>query len=179
MQTLYYATLQTAQAAGAAVASTTSATTLLPTNVKNFQFPIGFFQFVGQGFRTRAAGVISTTTGPPTITFALVIGGQSVSSGAITTIASASNLTWELDVTTQTRSVGSSNLTFMSAGHIHVQFSATLAAATYLMPASALAVSTAIDNNNATVTIDLQATWSASSANNTITLHQFQIDSTI
>lgn len=158
---------------GTALASSTTATSILPASRK-FTLPSYFFDGVGKELRIRAAGRISTTA-TPTITFDVRFGSVIVfNGGAVTTASGITNLTWILDVTLTCRSIGAStSATMLGTGQL---FGVNTAIACSMLPASAPAAGTGFDST-AAQTIDLFATWSANSASNTITCHQFSIDS--
>lgn len=158
---------------GTALASSASIGIISPNSATNPPFTIAANRFAaGGGLRVTAAGRYSTT-GTPTLTFTLMYGGTGgvtlAASSAITTGSGVTNLTWRLQAEIICRTIGTSG-TVMTIGEV----SGVLATAVALIPASAPAVAT-IDTT-AAKTLDLCATWSASSASNTITCHSFLVE---
>lgn len=171
--------LITAQGDGSALASSTAATSILPAAAK-YTLPANFLA-VGTALRVTARGRISTTTGPPTITFDVRFGAVVVFNGAaVTTVASLTNQTWELVVDLHCRAIGAStSANFMGIGRLTspiVVGSSGGDARSAMLPSSAAAVGTGFDST-AAQQVDLFATWSASSASNSVTLHQFMLES--
>jgi hypothetical protein len=168
-------TLITAQGDGSALTSSTSATSILPAAAK-FTFPANLLQ-IGTALRLKASGRISTAASTPgTITFDARFGSVVVfNGGASGTVAtSATNLTWDLEMLLTCRSIGAStSATMLGTGRL---LTAALSATTpiMLLPASAPAAGTGFDSTSSFV-VDLFATWSVSSASNTITLHSYEL----
>lgn len=139
--------------------------------------PGGFFTYPGQMLRLKASGRISTTTGTNNITFNVVVGAVNVAaSPTFVGLASQTNLTWVLDWLLTLRAVGDGTLAnFMHTG---TWTTAGVSATNQinLIPATAPAVGTGF-NSSAAAIIDLQATWSAISSSDTITLHQYLLES--
>lgn len=156
---------------GTAYASSTTATSVIPASRK-FTLPSNFFDTVGKTLRIRAAGRISTTA-TPTITFTVQFGSTVVFAGAaVTTASGITNLTWILEIDLVCRSLGSgTSATVIGIGELK---GVNTAIACSLLPASAPAVGTGFDSS-AAQTVDLLGTWSASSASNTLTCHQFSL----
>jgi hypothetical protein len=164
---------------GTAVAATTTPTSLLTSTAATgkWSMPGGFFTYPGQMLRLKAAGRISTTTGTNNITFNFVIGAVNVAaSPTFVGQASQTNLTWMLNWDLTLRAVGDGTAAdFMHTGN----FVSSLVSATNLnnmIPATAPAVGTGF-NSSAGATADLQVTWSINTAGNTITLHQYLLES--
>lgn len=158
---------------GTALASSATIGIISPNSTTNPPFVIAANRlFPGAALRVTAAGRYSTT-GTPTLTFGLYLGGTGgvalAASAAITTGSGVTNLTWRAQFELLVRAIGTSG-TVMTTGVI----SGVTAAAVAMVPASAPAVAT-IDTT-ASKTLDLTATWSASSASNTITCHSFLVE---
>lgn len=174
-------TLVNMQADGAALASSTTATSLLHATGL-YILPTNFFEFVGQKMRVKAAGRISTVvTTAKTMTFDLKFGSTIVAtSGALTMSVSAlSNVAWELEWDLTCRAVGvSTTTTLMHQGRLTSEAcgSTTVAgeAKSIMIPVSSPAVGTGFAWN-ATQAVDLFGTWSVNSASNSITCHQFEL----
>lgn len=158
---------------GPALANTTTATSILPTGRK-FTLPSYFFDSTGKELRIRAAGRISTL-GTPTITFDVRFGTVIVfNCGAVTTASGIVNLTWILDMVLTCRAIGSgTSANLLGIGTLQ---GVNTAIASSMLPASAPTAGTGFDST-AAQTIDLFGTWSAASASNTLTCHQFLVDS--
>jgi hypothetical protein len=162
-----------------AVTNTTTQTSLLTSTAATgkWAMPGGFFIYVGQMLRIKASGRISTATGTNNITFNVVIGAVNVAaSPTFVNQASQTNLTWMLEWLLTLRAVGDGTL----ANFIHTGNWVTSAVSSTnlnnMIPATAPAAGTGF-NSSAGATFDLQATWSAASASNSITLHQYLLES--
>lgn len=163
---------------GTALANSSSATSIIPASRK-ILLPAGFFDRVGKQLRVRAAGRISTVvTTPGTLTLDIRLNSDVVftggASGTLNT-AGTTNLTWEMEVVLTCRAIGTS-ATVMGIGRL---ITAALSAATpiMLLPASVPVVSADVFDSTVSNTVDLFATWSVANASNSITLHQFSIES--
>lgn len=169
-------TLISAQVDGTALNTSTTATSILPAAAK-FTIPANFFA-IGKVLRVTAQGRISTTTGPPTITLDIRFGSTVVwNGGAVTTVASLTNKSWELMTLLTCRAIGTSANLF-GVGKLTssiVVGSSGGNANTGVMPDSAPAVGSNFDSTAAQV-VDLFGTWSASSASNSIQLHNFILE---
>jgi hypothetical protein len=165
---------------GTAVAASTSPTSLLTSIAATgkWAMPGGFFIYPGQMLRLSASGRISTpSSSQGNITFDVVIGAVNVAaSPTFTSLASQTNITWELEWLLTLRAVGDGTAAnFMHTG----KFTSALVSASALLnliPATAPAVGTGF-NSSAAATVDLQVTWSNNTAGNTITLHQYLLES--
>lgn len=149
-----------------AVANTTTETVLVP----NITIPANYMAD-GRLLRMRVFGKLSTT-GTPTITFAVRWGGVAgtllATTEAITNGSGVTNANWDAEVYIQTRANGSSgSLLVWGLAHVHT------AAATVVTNVFGVSGFDA----PAAVTVDLTADaalsftgdWSAASASNTIT----------
>lgn len=155
-----------ATADGTAVANTTDETILFP----NVTVPANYMQD-GRTLRLRAFGKLSTT-GTPTITFALRWGGVSgtllAQTEALTMGSGVSNVNWDLDVLIQTRANGSSgSLLVMGVARVHTAAGTVLTNVFGVSGYDAPAVVTC--DLTADTALALTADWSAASASNTIT----------
>jgi hypothetical protein len=168
-------TLITSHGDGTALTNSTSATSILPGAAK-FTLPANLFA-EGMKLRLLASGRISTAAATPgTITFDMRFGSVVVfNGGASGTVAtSATNLTWDLKIDFIIRAIGAS--TSANGLGTGVLTTAALSATTpiMLLPVSAPAAGTGFDSTVSNV-VDLFATWSAASASNTITLHNYEL----
>jgi hypothetical protein len=160
---------------GTALTNTVTPTSIIPPAEK-FTLPAGIM-FPGTRLRVRASGRISTAgASPGTLTLDVRFGSVVVfNGGASPTLAvSAANLTWLLDVELECRSYGASTAaTMLGTGRLD-SFALSATPGFMLLPASAPAAGTGFDST-ASQAVDLYATWSAASASNTITLHDFAL----
>lgn len=173
-------TLISAQVDGAAYNTSITATSILPGAAK-FTIPANFFA-IGKVLRVTANGRISTTTGPPSITLDVRFGTTNViwNGAAFVTVASVTNKSWELMALLTCRAIGSGT----AANIIGVgKFTSSAVvgstggnANTAVLPDSAPVVGSGFDSTAAQI-LDLYATWSASSASNSIQLHSFALES--
>lgn len=180
MLSTYVGPLAWAAGDGSAVAATTAQTSLLTSSAATgkWAMPGGFFTYVGQMIRLHAAGRVSTpgsTQG--NLSFQVVIGAVNVASSQVfTSLASQTNITWELDWVLTLRAIGDgTSANFMHTG----EFTCALVSSsnlTNIIPATAPAVGTGF-NSSSSATFDLQATWSNNTSGNTITLHQYLLES--
>jgi hypothetical protein len=172
-------TLISAQVDGTAVNTTAAATSLFGTAAAaaKFTLPANFFS-IGKVLRVTANGRISTTTGPPTITLDVRFGSTVVWNGAaVTTVASLTNKSWELMALLTCRAIGTSaNLIGVGKFTSSIVVGSTGGNAnTAVLPDSAPAVGSNFDSTLAQI-VDLFATWSASSASNSIQLHGYTLE---
>lgn len=168
--------IASAGVAGAALANTTTPTSLLPAVCKEI-LNSNYFNQLGTAIRVRAAGRISTLgSSPGTFTFAVRFGSTSVWTFTTPTLAvSASNLSWLLDLELKCRSVGAgTSATLIGVGSL---ISAALNASTpiVLAPSSSPAAGSGFDGTSAQQ-VDLFGTWSVADAANTITLEDYSLD---
>lgn len=172
---------------GSALASSTTATSLLPSSRKTAALPIGYFDKIGKALQFCFSGRISTVvTTPGTLTLALRFGSTDVfSSGAMTLNTTAqTNVNWLFEGELVCRAIGSSTSTTLFpkgcrfTSHAVIGSAAPTAgtAGTHILPYNAApAVGTGFDNG-ASQLIDLYGTWSVSNASNSITLHCGHVD---
>lgn len=177
-------TLITAQVDGTALASSTTATSLLPAAAK-FTLPANFFS-IGKALRVRAHGRISTVvTTPGTLTLDVRFGSTVVFNGAAMSLNTAglSNVNWWLDLMLTCRAIGTS-ANLMGGGQWLSLASINVAGATTgpgpggcLLPFN---TAPAVGNNFDSTTaqqVDLFGTWSVANASNSIQVHQYLLES--
>lgn len=163
-----------AVADGTAVANTTSETIIFPDTT----IPAGYMQD-GRFLRVRAFGRLSTT-GTPTIVFALRWGGVGgtllATTEAITNGSGVANVNWAIEALIQTRTNGATGTLFvMGVAQVHTAAGTVV---TNVFGVSGYdAPATATVNLAAEAALSLTATWSAASASNTLTGHLLTIDS--
>ena len=180
----YTWTLITAQTDGAALASSTAATSLLPSQAK-YTLPANFLQ-IGSKLRFQAAGRVSTlVTSPGTLILDIRFGSVIVATSPAfaLNIAAQTNDTWLLNWDLTCRAIGgTTTANFMHTGMWTSSaaiggVAASVGGATSLMiPATAPVVGTGFDST-AAQQIDFFGTWSVNNAANSIQVHQFAIDS--
>ena len=181
----YTWTLITAQSDGAALASSTTPTSLLPSQAK-YTLPANFLQ-IGSKLRFYAAGRISTlVTSPGVLQLDIRFGSVIVATSPTfaLNIVAQTNDTWILNWDLTCRAVGgSTSANFMHTGSWTsaaavggVSQGTTGGAASMLIPGTAPAVGTGFDST-AAQQIDFFGTWSVNNAANSIQVHQFAIDS--
>lgn len=179
----YSACLAQANAAGNAVAATTTQTSLLTGSASQgvCTLPANWLgNSPAAQFHLRAAGVISTPAATQgNATWTVVVGAVNAAvSPTYTSQASQTNITWIIELDLSVRAVGSgTTANLMSIGKV----TTALVSATNLInlwPATAPVVGTGFNSTTA-LTVDLQFTWSNNTAGNTITLYQYALWSLI
>jgi hypothetical protein len=170
-------TLINSQVDGTALNTSTTATTIIP-GAARLTLPSNFFSVIGKAIRVVAQGRVSSFTSG-TLTFAINLGTVAVpiivfTSQAITTVASQTNLTFDLEVTLTARAIGTGTAAnLMGIGKFSSQI---VTSSNLLLPATAPAVGTGFDSTITNV-VDLFATWSVSNAANSIQVHQYFVES--
>jgi len=166
-------TLSWATADGTAIASTTDETIIFP----NVVIPANFLQD-GRVLRIIAFGKLSTT-GTPTITFAVRWGGVAgtllATTEAITNGSGVTNVNWKLEIYIQTRVNGSSGSLF-TFGDCHLHTAATTVAQNIFSVSGYDAPAAVTVDLTADTALSLTADWSANSASNTLTGHFYTIE---
>lgn len=159
-----------AQVAGAALANTTTPTSLIPSAAR-LNFPSNVAQ-VGSKFKVFACGIISSAAAPGTITFDFRVGSvllHSVTTGTL--VASQSNVPWWWELDLRIRSIGGgTGATMFGASKFT---SAVISAATPIL-LSAPAVSAGFDSTAAAY-LDLFGTWSLAAAADSVTLDDYSL----
>lgn len=166
-----------AVADGTALASSASIGVISPSSTTNPAITIPANSlFPGAALRVIAAGRMSNT-GTPTLNLGLYYGGSGgtalATTGAITTTSGVTNVTWTAELWVVCRSIGTSGTLFTTGWCSGI--SGTAGVSNVPFPASAPAAVTV--DTTAAKTLDFTATWGTSSASNTITLHQFLVES--
>jgi hypothetical protein len=168
---------------GTAVANTITETIVFP----NVTIPANYMQD-GRQLTVEAWGKFSTTTGPPTLRFRLRWGGVTgtvlADSGAVTTIASVTNAVWLVRLRITTRLNGATGALFAMGEAVlygaaaPTVGSATGAPAVAAMTAGGITAPAAVTADlTADTALALTALWSAASASNTLTGHNYYVDS--
>lgn len=174
-------------ASGTAKASFTSEVQINDTAGMGAQalLPGGFFRpgEIGQGFRVRAAGILSST-GTPTYTFTLRLGAAGSTSAAIvlgsaalTTQSGISNKGWifEGDVILRTNAASGANSTAQGIGMLSSPAGLASPFAYELWAGASQPGTVATVDTNITNYFNFNVACSASSASNTITLLELAI----
>jgi len=166
-------TIGWATADGTAIANTTTETIIFP----NVTIPANYLQD-GRVLRLKAFGKLSTT-GTPTITFALRWGGVSgtllATTEAITNGSGVSNVNWSIEVIVQVRSNGSSGSVFVM-GDAVVHTSATAVTHNVFGVSGYDAPAAVSVDLTADTALSLTADWSAANASNTLTGHIYILE---
>jgi hypothetical protein len=175
-------TLAAATASGTAIASSTTETILFP----NVTIPANYLQD-GRLLRVRAFGGYGTT-GTPTLTFTVRIGGVSgtviAKSGAIVTgsgVGGGASMTalWSVELMLQVRANGSSGTT-MTNGEISLYTTGTAAGSSYPLASGSTGgttPATATVDLTADAALSLTALWGTNNAANSIQGHSYSIES--
>lgn len=159
-------TLSWAVSDGAAVANTATETVIFPDTT----IPGGYMAD-GRLFRLTAFGVLSTT-GTPTMTFAIRWGGVSgtllFTTEAITNGSGVTNANWRISALIQTRGNGSSGSVIV-AGECDIHTSATAVARNIAGVSGFDAMAAVTADLSIDQALSLTAKWSAASSSNTLT----------
>ncbi len=170
---------------GTALASSITATSILPAGSK-FTLPSTYFESVnGKTLRIRASGRVSTVvTTPGTLTLDIRFGSVVVFNGGAMTLntTAQTNVGWVFEADIVVRTVGAStSATVLGQGtwtsHAVIGSAAPTAgsAGTHILPYNTAPVAGTGFDSTAAQTVDMFATWSVSNASNSITLHQFSL----
>lgn len=155
-----------AVADGNAIANTTTETKIF----NNITVPANYMQD-GRVLRIYAAGKLSTT-GTPTITFALRWGGESgtllATTEALTNGSGVTNVNWELRILLQTRTNGATG-SLLAFGECNLHTSSTVVLANIFSVSGYDAPAAVTVDLTADTQLALTADWSAASASNTLT----------
>jgi hypothetical protein len=184
MRQIYSAIVSASNQDGAALANSTTATSLLPAIAKP-TFAANAL-YIGKMFRLRATGRISTlVTTPGTLNLVLRLGSVAAfDSGAMSLNTTAQiNVNWDLDALLTVRAVGSgtsANLIGQGQWRSHAVIASPAptagGAGAHMLPYNAApAVGTGFDST-AAQTVDLFGHWSVANAANSITCHQFVLE---
>jgi hypothetical protein len=158
--------LATETADGTAIASTTTETIIFPDKT----IPANFMQD-GRALRLRVFGKLSTT-GTPTITFAIRWGGVGgtliATTEAITCANGAANTCWSIEAIIQTRTNGATG-TLLVIGDVNVALTASTNTSGTFGVSGFDAPAAVTCNLTADTALSVTADWSANSASNTLT----------
>lgn len=159
-------TLAWATADGTAVANTTTEAIIFP----NITIPANYLQD-GRVLRLRAFGKLSTT-GTPTMTWALRIGGVAgtllATTEAMTMGSGVTNVNWAIEIILQVRANGSSG-SVLAMGEIGVHSAAATVLSNVFGVSGYDAPAAVTVDLTAEQALALTADWSAASASNTLT----------
>ncbi len=177
--------LVSAQSDGPALASSTAATTLLPTQAK-LTLPASYFDYPGRRLRVTAQGRISNiVTTPGTLTLELRFGSTIIFSGGAMQLSTVAHtdVPWWWTVELTVRAVGST-ASFMGQGMFcsqaaNVSSADSITGHSFVMtPNTAPAIGTTFASGTA-MTMDLYGKFSVSDPANAITLHQYEVQSNV
>lgn len=181
----YVTSIVAAQGDGTALSNSTTATSLLPAAAK-VTIPANFFDFVGRWVKVTAHGRISNiVTTPGTLILDLRLGATVVFNGVAMQLSTTAHTSvpWWWDVFLTVRAIGSS-ANLMGQSRFFSQ-AASISGAdpttghSFLMaPNSAPAVGSNFDSTAALV-LDLFGKFSVADAANSITLHQYEVQTNI
>ncbi len=177
--------LISAQVAGSALASSTSATSILPAQAK-LTFPANYFDYIGRRLRITAQGQLSNiVTTPGTLILDLRLGGTVVFNGAAMQMSTTAHTDvpwwWEVELTLRAAGAAASFIgqsKFTSQAVSVSGADATTGHSTLLAPNTAPVVGTTFDAT-AAMQLDLFAKFSVSDPANAITLMQFEAQSNV
>ena len=177
--------LVSAQSDGAALANSTSATSLLPGQAK-LTLPANYLDYIGRRLRVTAQGRVSNiVTTPGTLTLDLRLGSTVVFNGGAMQMSTTAHtdVPWWWEVVMTVRVIGGS-AALMGQGMFHSQ-AASISAAdptsghSFLMtPNTAPANGSTFDSTTGLV-LDLFGKWSVNDPGNSITLHQYEVQSNV
>lgn len=157
-----------------AVANTTTETVVVP----NVNIPANYMAD-GRVLRARVFGKLSTT-GTPTITFAVRWGGVAgtllATTEAITNGSAVTNVNWELDIYIQTRSNGATG-TLLVWGTAKVHTAAGTVVLNVFSVSGYDAPASVTVDLTAAADLAITADWSAASASNTLTAMGYVLES--
>lgn len=160
-----------ATADGTAVDDTTTEEIIFP----NVTIPANYMQD-GRCLEISASGRLSTT-GTPTITFAIRWGGVGgtllATTEPITCANNSSNVAWSLSATIQTRANGASGSLFVM-GDVKVNLTASTHTSGVFGSSGFDAPAAVTVNLTADTALSVTADWSAASASNTLTGHLYK-----
>lgn len=173
-------TLVTAQADGAALTNSTTATSIIPAGAK-FTLPANFFQ-IGKAVRLTSRGRISNVvTTPGTLTLDVRLGAVIAFTTQVIAlnIVAKTNVTFEFETILTCRAIGqSTTANLMGVGTFtseSVVGAAAGTALTMMCPATAPAVGTGFDSTTS-LAVDHFATFSVNTATTSLTLHEYVLE---
>jgi len=159
---------------GTAVDDTTTEEIIFP----NITIPANYMQD-GRVLRLRAFGKLSTT-GTPTITFAIRWGGVSgtllATTEAITTSTGSANVNWSIEAFIQTRTNGATG-TLLVFGDVVVNLTASTNVSSVFSVSGFDAPAAVTADLTADTALSITADWSAASASNTLTGMLYTVES--
>lgn len=174
-----------AQSDGSALTNSTAATSILPSHAK-WTVPANFLDYIGRRLKIAAHGRISNlVTTPGTLTLDFRMGGTVAFNGGAMQLSTTAhtNVPWKFEADLTVRVVGAV-AQFMGQGLFFSQAISisgadpTVGHSFLLAPNSAPAVGTAFDATAALV-LDMFAKWSIADSANSITLHQYEVQTNV
>jgi len=158
-----------AQTQTVTVGNSNTETTLVGTGVGSATLPANFF-FAGKSIKLRMSGVYSST-GSPTITVKVKIGGSTFLTTGAATSGSGTNNVFEISANITCRSVGATGTIFAQGYYSEEHAGGVLAD----MPNTAV---TTIDTTG-TLAINITVQWGTMAAGNTISATNFTIEDSV
>ena len=182
-------TLIAAQVDGTALASSTTATSIIPAAAR-YTLPANYFAAIGKSLRVKASGRISTVaTTPGNLTLDIRLGTVATPIVVFTTgtmslnTTAQTNATWIFEAMLTCRAIGASTSANLIGTAVWSSRAILGSAAVGsggdsadVQPDTAPAVGTGFDSTITNV-IDFFGTWSVSNAANSILCHQFFVES--
>jgi hypothetical protein len=161
---------------GTAYASSTTLTDVSPGGTTNPIAVPAYSLQKGMLLRLRASGTFSNT-GTPTLLLGFYLGGTAgtalAATSAITTTTGATNWPWALSLDLRVRTTGSSGTVMPGMGYLDLPTSLT--AFTH-RPIPETALATVTWDTTATKTLTVGAQWGTSSASNTLTCLDLNVE---
>lgn len=167
------------EADGPTLATFTTAASILPLPAV-YTLPSNFFD-IGKVLKIKAQGRMSSFTSG-TFTFQVMMGAViAFTSGAVTTVVSLTNQSWDLEILLTCRAIGGGTAAnLMGVGRITSSIltggTSAAQAGTWILPTTAPVVGTGF-NSAGTLAVDLFTACSVSNAANAITCHQYTLES--
>lgn len=158
---------------GASLTNSTTATSIIPA-ARKISIPVPYYDDNGDWVEIYAAGKLSTAAATPgTLTFDVRHGATVVFTGGAspTLTTSASNVTWQLFLYLQCRTIGTSAVV---RGIGHWLCTGGISGGIQMLPASSPVDGTAFDAT-ASQALDLFATFSVASASNVLVCDQYRV----
>lgn len=179
----WHETLVESQSDSTALSASTTRTSILPA-AAIFTLPPNFIRRIGQKFRVRATGRISTlTTTPGTLLLDIGFGATVVFNGGAMTLntTAKTNVPWWLDVELTVRAIGTSaNMIgqgrWTSEAVIGSPAPSAGGSGSHMLPYNTAPVVGSNFDSTAALAWNLFGTWSVNDAANSIQTHQYSLE---
>ena len=174
--------LVTSQIDSTALTNTVTQTSIIPP-ASRYALPANFFSQIGKMLRIKARGRLSNTAASVNLSFQFCLGATGTTivfnSGVFALAAVAkTNVTWAYEAALVCRSLGAA-ATVLGVGNFECEAAGAgtaNVAAGIMLPLTAPVVGATFDSTAVNI-MDLMATWGTASATNTITTHQYFVES--